>query len=148
MTIRALSYETVSEALARLGMTSLADRFWRKVDKRGPDECWIWKGHKSSRGYGRISLHHHGLGNYQAHRLSWELANAKPLPGHLRACHSCDNPLCVNPAHLWPGTDADNVRDRDKKGRNGNSNKTHCPRSHEYTAENTYHFPDGRRACR
>lgn len=84
--------------------------FWDKVDKRGDNDCWNWTGFKFPTGYGRL-----GRKGY-AHRFSYLLAN-KVLPRGLCVCHSCDNPSCVNPNHLWLGTVADNMHDRDKKGR-------------------------------
>jgi hypothetical protein len=104
------------------------DRFWAKVDVRGPDECWDWTGARSTpkgsnAGYGKIStrvLHHpRQIVFVAAHRLSWELANAQPIPRCFSVCHSCDRPQCVNPAHLWIGTHLDNMRDATLKGRNG-----------------------------
>lgn len=88
-------------------------RFWERVDKRGPDDCWPWMGFRTSTGYGRTSLLHR---TYQAHRVSWALAFG-PVPDGLHVLHRCDNPPCVNPAHLFVGTHEDNMRDREKKGR-------------------------------
>lgn len=101
-------------------------KFWSKVDKRGPDECWPWTGAKSPRGYGRFSVN----SKYRvATQISWEIENGAPFPIERMACHSCDNPPCVNPKHLWPGTNKENMQDASKKGRL--LFRTHCPRGHE-----------------
>lgn len=82
------------------------------VDVRGPDECWPWTG-RPNREYGQISL---GGKQYGAHRLAYFIAFGVD-PGDLCVCHSCDNPPCCNPAHLFLGTVGDNNRDMVAKGR-------------------------------
>jgi hypothetical protein len=84
---------------------SIAERFWEKVERRGPDECWPWLASSRRNGYGRL------WPSTTAHRLAWELANGEQA-GDLYVLHTCDNRLCCNPAHLYLGTHADNVRDR------------------------------------
>jgi hypothetical protein len=86
------------------------------VDRRGPDECWPWTGGKQGKGYGQF-YRRKGVPE-GAHRFSWELANGRPIPLGRMVMHSCDNPPCVNPAHLSVGTCADNNRDKTAKGRN------------------------------
>lgn len=86
-------------------------RFWSKVEKA--DGCWLWKGSRCQKGYGIFVIRGK---NYQAHRLSYELAYGITL-GSVLGCHSCDTPSCVNPQHIWPGTQAENMADRDRKGR-------------------------------
>jgi len=86
-------------------------RFLAKVNKI--DSCWLWTASKNLGGYGYFSFK--GKSNL-AHRVSYELFVGQ-LHEYSLVCHSCDNPSCVNPDHLWLGTNADNIRDMDKKGR-------------------------------
>lgn len=95
-------------------------RFWEKVDKRGDDECWEWKGTRDRRNYGHFSPLG-GERTRQAHRVAYEMLHG-PQPSHLFVCHRCDNPPCCNPAHLFLGTAADNTHDMLAKGRGAASN--------------------------
>ena len=87
-------------------------RFWASVRIGGPVDCWDWTGTKTPKGYGRTC----GRGQRGAHRISYVLSGRTLAAGQI-VMHSCDNPSCVNPAHLSAGTTADNMRDRDAKGR-------------------------------
>lgn len=87
---------------------SIIDRFWSKVAKAGPNDCWEWQGAKS-KCYGMFR-------GTRAHRFAFTLAYG-PIPSGTVVCHSCDNPPCCNPSHLFGGTIADNVRDMMAKGR-------------------------------
>lgn len=89
-------------------------RFWRRVSK-SPNGCWMWKGSKDGGGYGTISTAR-GSAPAKAHRLSWEMRNG-PIPPGQFVCHHCDTPACVNPDHLFLGTQKDNMRDCSRKGR-------------------------------
>lgn len=88
-------------------------RFWRHVE-RG-DGCWLWTGNHNQKGYGQLRLGRTG-GAISTHRFSWALHNG-PIPNGLFVLHHCDNPSCVNPAHLYVGTQRDNVRDAINRGR-------------------------------
>lgn len=93
--------------------------FWTRVSKSEATECWLWIGALDKQGYGKL-FYGNGPGNsWRAHRFSYELHHGK-INGsgrELFVCHKCDNPRCVNPAHLFLGTAKDNVHDMIAKGR-------------------------------
>lgn len=89
----------------------IEERFWQNVGVSA--DCWEWQGTKDSKGYGLITDRRKNIG---AHRLSWQLCYG-PIPDGLYVCHSCDNPSCVRPEHLFLGTNQDNQRDASAKGR-------------------------------
>lgn len=100
----------------------LADRFWEKVDKNGPTirpelgPCWVWTGAVGFKGYGKIGLGGRAAGCGIASRVSW-LLHVGDVPAVLDVLHTCDNPPCVRPDHLFLGTGTDNIRDAQRKGR-------------------------------
>lgn len=89
-------------------------RFWEKVNKTAPNGCWVWTGQTHGFGYGYVRGP--DLKKARAHRLSYEMAKGA-IPDGFVVRHMCDNPSCVNPAHLEVGTMADNIQDRDRRGR-------------------------------
>lgn len=119
---------------------SVQARFWAKVDVRGLDDCWHWQAgrgsvDKSGRAYGRFYCKERRKSR-PASQVAWELHNRRPFPSGMNACHSCDNPSCVNPAHIWPGTQLENILDCISKGRTNYVYKTHCIYGHKLTVEN------------
>lgn len=98
----------------------LEQRFWSKVEILGSDDCWEWQGSIRPNGYGQINVN--GIPR-RAHRISWELAHGLISAGNgthgTCICHKCDNRKCVNPAHLFLGSQRDNIVDMYRKGRRG-----------------------------
>lgn len=100
-------------------------RFWDKVVVRGEDDCWPWTASTDGRGYGQMKSPfmidgNKARRNLKAPRISLMLRDGildRPVPRDMYACHVCDNPICVNPKHLFWGTNKDNQDDSVKKGR-------------------------------
>lgn len=91
---------------------TLADVLAVRTDRTG--SCWLWTGAKHGDGYGLILFKGK---HYRAHRAAWEAANGEPPPADMSVMHTCDNPACVNPAHLRLGTHTENMHDMQRKGR-------------------------------
>lgn len=147
--------------------------FWAKVDKTG--ECWLWTGSVNRR-YGVVQRQRMGVRERtRSNRYAWILVNG-PIPEGTLVCHTCDNPLCVRPDHLWLGTNDENMADMARKGRSHRvktpehiaaisearrrayrehpeshpgRKKTHCPAGHPYDEANTCWIGTNRkcRAC-
>uniref|UniRef100_A0A6M3JU08 Putative homing endonuclease n=1 Tax=viral metagenome TaxID=1070528 RepID=A0A6M3JU08_9ZZZZ len=86
--------------------------FWPKVKKTAQAGCWEWQGARSSDGYGVCGVYK----SYRTHRMAWEIYFG-PIPRDMLVLHHCDNPSCVNPSHLFLGSQADNMHDMFNKGR-------------------------------
>ena len=121
---------------------TIEERFWPKVDRSGgPDACWPWLARRDRQGYGAFAV----VGEAKrAHRVAWELANGRPFPADLVADHLCRNTWCVNPDHVEPVTQRENLH----RSPLTNAAKVACPLGHPYDAFNTYLSPTGRRMCR
>jgi len=123
-----------------------AEKFLSRIIPEPNTGCWLWEGgSRGGKGYGQFNPRGK---NFAAHRFSYQL-HVGEIPKGLSVLHKCDTPACVNPEHLFLGTQTDNMRDRAAKKRD-NGGKTHCKWGHEFNAENTYRYGTHRlcRVCR
>lgn len=98
-------------------VTPIEEKFWKKVDKGGSDECWEWTGKLNHSGYGILCTGPRAnRKRTRAHRISWEIHNG-PIPERKLVLHKCDNKKCVNPNHLYLGTHSNNMQDAWDRGR-------------------------------
>lgn len=105
--------------------------FWMRVEK-DPSGCWLWTGKPTADGYGQFVMD--GT-NRHTHRWAWIFAHGEAPVGQVN--RSCGVPACVNPDHLYVGTQSDNIFDSVEHGTHRNAAKTHCPQGHPYDEENT-----------
>lgn len=124
---------------------SVIDRFMQKVTPEPSTGCWLWTGAVDQSGYARLSI---GRKNKTAHRISYRLFIGD-IPEGLLVCHKCDVRSCVNPNHLFLGTDSDNMKDMALKGRGWNPRgaMTVCINGHPLSGENLKIKADGARRC-
>jgi hypothetical protein len=147
----------VSDAPSEQGLQdpALMKRFYEKVDNSaGRSDCWPWIGATDGKGRGQFWINGRLV---RAPRVAWSLHHNQTFPPDKLACHTCDNPNCVNPAHIFVGSMSENIADAVRKGRHKanpeysgwQKHKTHCKRGHPLDGDNLYLQSNGKgRGCR
>lgn len=120
-------------------------RFWAKVRRAEPDECWEWTAHRNEDGYGTFVLNGRAGKTVKAHRFAYESLIAA-IPDDLVIDHLCQNTGCVNPWHMEPATNRENIL-RSQGPAALNAAKTHCVHGHSLTGDNVAPRADGGRRC-
>lgn len=126
-------------------MSTTEQRFQKRLGPANDNGCIEWTGAKNKDGYGTFWF---DKKNSLAHRYALQKKLGRQLESGEHACHTCDNPPCVNEDHLYAGSQADNMRDSVDRKRHKNATLTHCRKNHEFTDDNTYVDSDGKRHCR
>ena len=122
---------------------NLTTESFRKLFIEQENGCWLPIAKPGILGYWQIPYSGRRL---MAHRVSYML-HVGSIPDGMQVCHSCDDPRCSNPAHLWIGSNRRNHLDCIEKGRHANTEKSHCKRGHEFTHENTRIDSGRKRTC-
>jgi hypothetical protein len=122
-------------------MATVLERIMQRTDRSG--SCWLWTRSRNGKGYAEIKV---GGRHHAVHRLAYELL-VGPIPAGLVLDHTCRVRHCVNPEHLEPVTNAENILRGEGFGAK-NAAKTHCPQGHPYDEVNTVIRPNGNRRCR
>lgn len=149
----AKALEHIFTASQREAMISETEKFWTSVRQQDSERCWEWLGFKAC-GYGRF-YSSAARRSVVAHRWMYVYVYGQ-FDETLDVCHSCDNPSCVNPLHLFIGTARDNIEDCIRKGRRNSAagehttygRKTHCKHGHPWSPENTIIRERGWRRCK
>lgn len=130
--------DTLPSRAGKLQGLTLEQRFWAYVvvPANRERECWTWTGERQKAGY---ALVRHKGKRQTASRIAWSIHHGKAFPQGKLACHSCDNPGCVNPHHIWPGSDKENMQDAIAKGRfrTRKAPVMFCKNGHPFSSENT-----------
>lgn len=128
---------------------NMVDCFMAHVSPEPMSGCWLWDGALCPTGYAKLHVSGTRRNYVRGHRFAYQKF-VGPIPSGMGVCHTCDVPSCVNPVHLFVGTQSDNMTDCSRKGRINRTRlpRTHCREGHPYAGDNLRVYASGRRVCR